>query len=316
LFSGFNLRLGPGERLGVVGRNGLGKTTLVKLMLGLEKPDQGTVVTGPTTRPTYVDQNRVALDPEKTIYEEVAGERQFVQVGSEQILVKSFLVRFLFPAERQQTRIKALSGGERSRAVLAGLLASAKNLLILDEPTNHLDIPSAERLEDALAVPDEDGELGYEGTLLLISHDRALIDATCDRLLVLDGKGGCEVFLGNYSEWHEKATARQREAAQTAADEKTRREESERRKRQAEENKKKAASPGPSVNALAKLKTEQLEAKIEKIETRIKAIDVELGDPDVWRNQSKATALGDERRKLAEELEPLEFEWARRAEAM
>ena len=94
------------------------------------------------------------------------------------------------------------------------------------------------------------------------------------------------------------------------------REESERRKRQAEENKKKAASPGPSVNALAKLKTEQLEAKIEKIETRIKAIDVELGDPDVWRNQSKATALGDERRKLAEELEPLEFEWARRAEAM
>src|ERR1043166_935143 len=117
---------------------------------------------------------------------------------------------FLFSGGAQLKEMGLLSGGERSRAVLAGLLASAKNVLVLDEPTNHLDIPSAERLEEALALPGEDGD-GFDGTLLLISHDRALIDATCNHLLVLDGRGECEVFHGNYTQWHGKHIARQRD---------------------------------------------------------------------------------------------------------
>ena len=145
---------------------------------------------------------------------------------------------FLFSGDEQEKELGMLSGGERSRAVLAGLLASAKNLLVLDEPTNHLDIPSAERLEEALALPDEDGDGdGYEGTLLLISHDRALIDATCDHLIVLDGNGGSEIFVGGYTDWHRKEVERRR-AAQRAT-------EQERDRREAEERRKKAGAAKP-----------------------------------------------------------------------
>src|SRR5205807_2774044 len=146
-----------------------------------------------------------------------------------------------------------------------GLLASSKNILVLDEPTNHLDIPSAERLEEALSM---DG--GYEGTLILISHDRALMDATCDHLIALDGKGGAEVVLGNYTEWHEKHLARQAEQAAAEAQERRRRDDQEKSRRAAEETRKKAsaARSGPSANSLSRLKTEQLESKIEKLETR------------------------------------------------
>ncbi len=318
LFNELDVSVARGERWGIIGPNGAGKSTLVKCLLGELDPDAGAVRLGTNVKIGYYRQLHEGVDRDKPVYrylQDVILKECPGQLLSEQ-QARNLAGAFLFSGTEQDREMGMLSGGERSRAVLAGLLASAKNLLVLDEPTNHLDIPSAERLEDALAMPEEDGDLGYEGTLLLISHDRALIDATCDRLLVLDGKGGCEVFLGNYTEWHEKATLRQREAAQALAEEKARREESERRKRLAEESKKKSTSPQPSVNALSKLKTEQLEAKIEKIETRIRAIDLELGDPDVWRQQSKANALGDERRKLAEELEPLEFEWARRAESL
>jgi ATP-binding cassette subfamily F protein 3 len=189
-------------------------------------------------------------------------------------------------------------------------LASAKNVLVLDEPTNHLDIPSAERLEEALSV-----EGGYEGTLLLISHDRALIDATCDHVLALDGSGNAEICLGNYTDWHDKHTSRKREREAREAEEKRRRDDQEKARRAAEEAKKKqaAAKTGPSVNALSRLKTEQLEARIEKIQDRIKEIDQAFTDPDVYSDPKKCTRLGDERRKLMEELEPLEFEWAQRA---
>src|SRR5690606_12493976 len=129
-------------------------------------------------------------------------------VGARALLACPLAGAFLFSGAQQDRPLGELSGGERSRAVLAGLLASAKNLLILDEPTNHLDIPSAERLEEALSP--EGG--GYEGTLILISHDRALIDATCDHLIVLDGAGNAEVFTGNYTEWTRKQAERAKAA--------------------------------------------------------------------------------------------------------
>jgi ATPase subunit of ABC transporter with duplicated ATPase domains len=205
----------------------------------------------------------------------------------------------------------ALSGGERARVFLASLIASGKNLLILDEPTNHLDIPSAERLEEALSP-----KSGYEGALILISHDRALIDAACDRLLVLDGEGECEVFLGNYTDWRRKQQERERAAqeaqqAQKQAEEKRRKEEAARKERARAEQAKKRP---PSNNALARLRTEQLEERIEKIETRIGAIDRDLADPAVWQDAKRSKQLGEERTRLAAELEPLEFEWSRRAE--
>ena len=204
-------------------------------------------------------------------------------------------------------------------AVLAGLLASAKNLIILDEPTNHLDIESAERLEDALGM-----EGGYEGTLILISHDRALIDATCEHLIVLDGNGGATVFHGDYTEWAEAEKKRTREEAARAAEERAVREEQDRRRKAAEERKRpevpaKAAvshakiPKQQSANSLARMTTEQIEARIEKVQTRLRQVDTELADPDVWRNHARAEKLSTERKSLGTELEPLEFEWSRRA---
>jgi ATP-binding cassette subfamily F protein 3 len=204
-----------------------------------------------------------------------------------------------------------LSGGERSRAVLAGLVASAKNVLVLDEPTNHLDIPSAERLEDALAPDSEDID-GFEGTLILISHDRALIDATCDHLLILDGKGGVEQFAGTYSDWHERELTRARERTAQEAGERKRREDADRARQEAEARKaasKKPREQGGAKNPFARLSNEQLEKRIGEIEARIKAIDVELGSEAVWKDPARCTKLGDERQRLAAELEPLEMEW-------
>ncbi len=315
LFREFDATVNRAERWAVIGPNGAGKTTLVRCLLGDLVPDSGTVKLGTNLKIGYYRQTHEHLDPEDTVITHLqrAVKRETGVTFGEQE-ARNLAGAFLFSGDEQERRLGTLSGGERSRAALAALLASAKNLLVLDEPTNHLDIPSAERLEEALALPDEDVE-GYEGTLILISHDRALIDATCDHLIVLDGGGGAEIFHGTYTEWHEKQAARSKESQRAEAQERERREEAERKRRAAEEAKKRDAArkSGPSTNALARLKTEQLEEKIEKIETRIKQIDQELGDPEVWQDARKSGRLGEERGRLAAELEPLEFEWARRA---
>ncbi|MBL9032327.1 MAG: ABC-F family ATP-binding cassette domain-containing protein [Phycisphaerae bacterium] len=315
LFHGLDIVIGRGERWGVIGPNGAGKTTLVRCLLGELAPDAGTSKLGSNVKVGYYRQTHEGIDPDLSIARYLQGivlKECPGQALSEQA-ARDLAGAFLFSGTEQERPMGRLSGGERSRAVLAGLLASAKNLLVLDEPTNHLDIPSAERLEDALALPDDGG--AYDGTLILISHDRALIDATCDHLLVLDGAGGAEVFVGNYTDWHEKDLARRAEARAREAEEKRRREDAERTKRQADESRRRAeaAKSGPTVSALARLKTEQLETKIEKIETRIREIDAAFNDPDVWRDADRSASLSAERDRLVAELEPLEMEWSRRA---
>ncbi|MCC6661815.1 MAG: ABC-F family ATP-binding cassette domain-containing protein [Phycisphaerales bacterium] len=317
LFTGMDLTIGRGERWGIIGPNGAGKTTLVRCLLrpidaagGLEA-DTGHVRAGSNVKVGYYRQSHEHLDSDQQVYrylQSVIAKENPGQVLSEQ-QARNLAGAFLFSGEEQERQLGTLSGGERSRAVLAGLLASAKNLLVLDEPTNHLDIDSSERLEAALG-----GEGGYEGAMLLISHDRALIDETCDHLIVMDGHGGASVFHGNYTEWHEKESRQSAEAARAAAEEQRRRDDAEKRRRQAEEQRAARARPGPTAGKLAKMKTEQLEARIEEIGARIRAIDESFNDPDVWSDQRRCNRLGDERKKLAEELEPLEFEWVQRAE--
>lgn len=313
LFRELDVSISRGERWAVLGPNGAGKTTLIRCLLGDLAPDEGTTRLGSNVKAGFYRQTHEHVPPDKPVYrylQDVILKEAPGQAYSEQ-QARNLAGAFLFSGSEQDRDLGTLSGGERSRAVLAGLLASAKNLLVLDEPTNHLDIPSAERLEEALSP-----ESGYEGTLILISHDRALIDATCDHLIVLDGKGGAQVFHGSYSDWAEKQSRRAAEAAAEEEEAKRRREQREKAQRAAEEAKRRVSqkAAGPSLNALAKLKTEQLEQRIEKVESRMKAIDAQLADPDVWRDHEKANTLGEERQKLASELEPLEFEWARRAE--
>ena len=222
--------------------------------------------------------------------------------GSEQ-QARDLAGAFLFSGDEQEKVLSQLSGGERSRAVLAGLMAGAHNVLVFDEPTNHLDIPSAERLEQALSMTDG----GYEGTLLLITHDRQLLQDTCSRLIVLDGKGGARVFEGTYVDWErrqrEEAAAAQVEARpplvakpQAAAKASTKSE-------------KKAKPIG-----LAALNMDKLEAKIETIQQKMQALDRQLLDSRVLSDGAKCRQLQVERSHLEMELQPLETEWARRAE--
>ncbi len=319
LFSGLDLIISRGERWGVIGPNGAGKTTLVRCVLGEQSVDEGTVRLGSGVKVGHYRQTHDHVDPEPPVW-------QFLQrailrdapsaQGSEQ-QARNLAGAFLFSGEEQERPMGVLSGGERSRAVLAALLASAKNVLVLDEPTNHLDIPSAERLEDAL-TPDEDGD-GFEGTLLLISHDRALIDACCEHLLVFDGMGNVEIFHGNYSDWHTREVERRRELAERESEEKRRREQAERQRREAEERRTKAstaesASRKPK-NPLARLSTDDLEAKIAGTEARIRQIDEQLATAEVWKNPARCQELGDERQRMAADLEAMEFEWISRSEA-
>jgi ATP-binding cassette subfamily F protein 3 len=312
LFQGLDVTISRGEKWGIIGPNGAGKTTLVRCLLRDLEPDGGWVKHGTNLKVGYYRQTHEGIDPDLPVYRYLQNvilkENPGLLLSEQQ--ARNLAGAFLFSGDEQLKELGFLSGGERSRAVLAGLLASAKNVLVLDEPTNHLDIPSAERLEEALSM-----EGGFDGTLILISHDRALIDATCDHVIALDGSGGAEVVLGNYTDWHEKAEARKKERAAEEAAEKRRKEDAERSRRTAEEarTKQARAESGPSVGSLARMKLEQLEARIEKIQARIKTIDASFSDPDVYQDQKKCNRLGEERRKLLEELEPLEFEWMSRA---
>lgn len=314
LFQNLDIVVSRGERWGIIGPNGAGKTTLVRTLLGEIPPDSGTVRLGSNVRIGYYRQTHEHLPAEKAVYQYLQDtiKKEVPGVQMSEQAARDLAGAFLFSGTDQDRPLGQLSGGERSRAAIAALLCSAKNMLVLDEPTNHLDLMSAERLEEALH-----DEGGYEGTMLLISHDRALIDGTCDHLLVLDGAGNVEIFHGSYSEWHEKDVQRKRERDRAAIDEKNRREEAERQRKQAEDRRKNqkpaAKSSGPSANSLARMRTDQIEEKIESLQRRIKEIDGLMGDPEVWRDHAKATRLTEERTAAMQQLEPLEFEWARRA---
>ncbi|MBX3410920.1 MAG: ATP-binding cassette domain-containing protein [Phycisphaeraceae bacterium] len=341
LFTGLELSIQRGERWGIIGPNGAGKTTLVRCLLGEHPADEGLIRIGSNVKVGYYRQTHDGLDLDQSVCRYLQGvilKEAPTQAMSEQ-QARDLAGAFLFSGSEQDKHLRFLSGGERSRAVLAGLLASAKNLIVLDEPTNHLDIPSAERLEEALS-PDS----GYEGTLILISHDRALIDHTCDHLIILDGQGGAEVYAGTYTDWKRQDENRKRAKAREEEDQRLRREQTQKHTRQAEERRKQAATQsssqgggqggrqgggqsgsqqgaqgapkgnGPSAGKLARMKMEQIEAAIEKLQTRLKAIDTEMAGEVVWRNPQRCHELGEERAKVAAELEPLEFEWARRAE--
>jgi ATP-binding cassette subfamily F protein 3 len=314
LFDQLDVVVGRGERWGIIGPNGAGKSTLARCILGEQGVDEGHVRLGSSVKVGHYKQTHEHVDPEPPVwlFLQRAILKEAPGTGMSEQAARNLAGAFLFTGTEQERPMGALSGGERSRVLLAALLASAKNVLVLDEPTNHLDIPAAERLEDAL-VPDEDGD-GFEGTLLLISHDRALIDATCDHLLVFDGKGGVEVFAGNYTDWQEKQTERRRQQEAVAAEDKRRKDEGERSRRVADERKaKERAAPPKAKNPLSRLSVEQIESRMGEIERGIKDLDARLAQPEVWKNPTKCQELGDQRQRLAEELEGLEFEWIGRS---
>jgi ATP-binding cassette subfamily F protein uup len=188
-----SLTLMRGDRLALVGPNGAGKSTLLKLIVGTLAPDSGRIRRGTQLTVAYFDQLRARLDPEKTVAETIAPGSDWIEVAGVRKHVMSYLGDFLFPPRRATAPVRTLSGGERNRLLLARLFAQPANLLVLDEPTNDLDIDTLELLEDTLQ--------GYTGTLLLVSHDRAFLDAIATQTLAPEGDGRWREYVGGYSDW-------------------------------------------------------------------------------------------------------------------
>ena len=193
LVTDLSLRLMRGDRVGLLGPNGVGKSTLLKLILGVLEPDSGTVQLGTNLQIAYFDQLRAQLDLDRTVADTVSEGSDFVEVNGEKRHISSYLGDFLFSAKRASTPVRALSGGERNRLLLARLFARPANLLVLDEPTNDLDIESLDLLEASLQ--------SFPGTLLLVSHDRSFIDNVVTQTLVAEGNGHWQEYAGGYRDW-------------------------------------------------------------------------------------------------------------------
>ena len=193
LIDKLSLKIMRGDRIGLVGNNGVGKSTLLNLMLGRLQPRSGTVKLGTNLEIGYFDQMRRHLDPEKTIADIVGEGRDYIRLNGKERHVIGYLRGFLFSAKRAKTPIKALSGGERNRVILARLFTRPSNFLILDEPTNDLDIETLEVLEDRLVE--------YQGTLIIVSHDREFLDNVVTSTLVFEAGGAIRKYAGGYSDW-------------------------------------------------------------------------------------------------------------------
>jgi ATP-binding cassette subfamily F protein uup len=189
----FNCRILRGERIGIVGPNGAGKSTLLKLLLGEIEPSSGSIRRGGRQEVAYYDQQRAQLNLDAPVAENINARSDFVRIGNENRHISGYLRDFLFRPDQLRTPARALSGGERNRLLLARLFAQPANLLVMDEPTNDLDIDTLELLEELVAE--------FQGTLLLVSHDRAFLDDVVSSLLVLQGDGSVQDFVGGYSDW-------------------------------------------------------------------------------------------------------------------
>ncbi len=258
-----------GDRIGLIGPNGSGKTTLLRLLLGEVEPDTGEVRRGTNVQVAYYDQQREQLDPERTVADTVADGNDTVTVNGQSRHVHGYLRDFLFPAERARSPVKALSGGERNRLLLARLFTRQANVLVLDEPTNDLDLETLELLEAQL--------VDWPGTLLLVSHDRAFLDNIVTSTLVFEGGGRVQEYVGGYTDWlHQRqaAAAAAQEPPTTAA------------RPSAPRVEVTAASASADKKRLSyneRRELEQLPAKIEALETEQAQLEAAIAHADFYK---------------------------------
>ncbi|SFP35842.1 energy-dependent translational throttle protein EttA [Tranquillimonas alkanivorans] len=195
LIEDLSFSLPPGGIVGVIGANGAGKTTLFRMLTGQEQPDEGSIEYGDTVDLSYVDQSRDALDPNKTVWEEISGGAELIPLGNAEVNSRAYCGAFNFKGGDQQKKVGLLSGGERNRVHMAKLLKSGGNVLLLDEPTNDLDVETLRALEDAL--------VDFAGCAVVISHDRFFLDRICTHMLAFEGEAHVEWFEGNFEEYEE-----------------------------------------------------------------------------------------------------------------
>jgi ATP-binding cassette ChvD family protein len=205
LFENLSFRLPPGGIVGIIGPNGAGKTTLFRMLVGQEKPDSGAIKVGATVDIGYVDQNRDALDPNKTVFEEISGGHDTIDLGKRTVNARSYVAKFNFMGPDQQKKVGTLSGGERNRVHLAKLLRGGANLLLLDEPTNDLDVDTLRSLEEGIA--------SFAGSVVVITHDRWFLDRLATHIIAFEGDGYVHVCEGNFEVYERSRRERQGIAA-------------------------------------------------------------------------------------------------------
>jgi ATP-binding cassette subfamily F protein uup len=284
-------RILRGDRIGIIGPNGSGKSTLLKLILGAVPPTKGQVVLGTRLEVAYFDQHRRALDPEKTVRENMS-DSDYVTVQGRSRHVIGYLKDFLFPPARIDSPVRALSGGERNRLLLAKIFTRPVNLIVLDEPTNDLDVETLELLEDLLA--------NYDGTLLLVSHDRTFLDNVVTSTLAFEGRGAVREYPGGYEDWE-----RQHRGAATQPDAPAKKAE-----------RPPASAPKSPVPAPAKLSYKErkeldtLPNRIESLEAEEAELHTRMGDGDFYRQPSeKITAAMERLESVKNELETCYARW-------
>ncbi|MDV3257842.1 MAG: ATP-binding cassette domain-containing protein [Sphingomonas sp.] len=290
----FSLRIQRGDRIGLVGANGTGKTTLLKLLTGELEPDSGKVILARTLSGIVIDQQRRLMAPEKRVRDVLAEGGDWIEVRGHKKHIKGYLKEFLFDPSMTEAPVASLSGGERSRLLLAREFARASNLLVLDEPTNDLDLETLDLLQEVIA--------DYDGTVLIVSHDRDFLDKTVTVTLGLDGSGRVDIVAGGYEDWVKKRYQDHRRPAKASG----------------------AAAAAPAQQqpkASSKLSykdqrdLDRLPAEIERLEAAIAADEEALGDPDLFSSRPERFAELSERiARHRAEIEAAELRWLEVAE--
>jgi ATP-binding cassette subfamily F protein uup len=287
----FTLRIQRGDRIGIVGANGAGKTTLLRLLTGELEADQGRIKLAKTLNGVVIDQQRRLMAPEKRVRDVLADGGDWIEVRGEKKHIQGYLKEFLFEPGLAEARIGTLSGGERSRLLLAREFARKSNLLVLDEPTNDLDLETLDLLQEVIA--------DYDGTVLIVSHDRDFLDRTVTVTLGLDGSGKVDVVAGGYEDWQKRRNA----------------------PIQAKKPSTKAAPETPAFRTKTKLSYKDqrdldlLPSEIERMEGEIAQSEAVLADPDLYtRDPKRFAAVNDAIAQLHSKKEEAELRWLELAE--
>jgi ATP-binding cassette subfamily F protein uup len=295
----FSLRIQRGDRIGLVGPNGAGKTTLLKLLTGEIKPDAGKVTQAKTLSGIVIDQQRKLMEPDKRVKDVLANGGDWIDVRGSKKHIKGYLKEFLFDPALTEAPVGSLSGGERSRLLLAREFAREANLLVLDEPTNDLDLETLDLLQEVIA--------DYEGTVLIVSHDRDFLDRTVTITLGLDGSGKVDIVAGGYEDWVRKRYEAVRTPAKAGAQTRG-------------APKKEDSGPLPSQgNKKLSYKDQRdydrLPGEIERLEAEVAADEAALHDPDLYtRDPDRFAELTEHIARNRAEIEAMELRWLEVAE--
>lgn len=292
LIQGFSLKVMRGDRIAVIGNNGVGKSTLLNILLGNVSPQQGSVKLGTGIELGYFDQIRRELDPDKTVAETVGDGKEYISVNGKDRHIIGYLRNFMFSPTRAMTPIKVLSGGERNRVILAKIFTRPANLLILDEPTNDLDVEMLEVLEEQLVQ--------YQGTLIVVSHDRDFIDNVVTSTLVFEEQGSVKEYVGGYSDWVRQGKALlevdNQEASKSAA--------------KAENKEQRNNSAPKKLSYKLQRELDMLPEQIEQLEIRVSSLQQQISDQDFYDQAFAQTKpVLDELAEQQAQLEKLMLRW-------